>query len=101
MALSLRIGKSVFVYFNPALPKIYLQLGLSACFLIGPALYYFIQSGLKQITDFPRSWKIQIASLVGIIPLMGILSRSGVYPEHWNHFHFDLRERNGGRRYCD
>lgn len=25
----------------------------------------------------------------------------GSNPEHWNHFHFDLRERNGGRRYCD
>lgn len=24
----------------------------------------------------------------------------GSNPEHWNHFHFDLRERNGGRRYC-
>jgi hypothetical protein len=24
----------------------------------------------------------------------------GSNPEHWNHFHFDLRERHGGRRYC-
>ena len=25
----------------------------------------------------------------------------GSNPEHWNHFHFDLRERHGARRYCD
>lgn len=24
----------------------------------------------------------------------------GSNPEHWNHFHFDLRDRKGGRRYC-
>jgi hypothetical protein len=25
----------------------------------------------------------------------------GSNPEHWNHFHFDLRERHNARRYCD
>lgn len=25
----------------------------------------------------------------------------GSNAEHWNHFHFDLRSRNGGKRYCD
>ncbi|MBW9115150.1 extensin family protein [Rhizobium cauense] len=25
----------------------------------------------------------------------------GSNPEHWNHFHFDLRARKGGRVYCD
>jgi hypothetical protein len=25
----------------------------------------------------------------------------GSNAEHWNHFHFDLRPRKGGRRYCD
>ncbi|TWF49780.1 extensin-like domain-containing protein [Neorhizobium alkalisoli] len=25
----------------------------------------------------------------------------GSNAEHWNHFHFDLRDRKGGRRYCD
>ena len=41
-ALSVRIGKSVFVYFDGTLPKIYLQIGLSACFFIGPFLYCFL-----------------------------------------------------------
>lgn len=33
-ALSIRIAKSVFVYFNPTLPKMYLQIGLTVCFLL-------------------------------------------------------------------
>ncbi|PSL47170.1 AraC family transcriptional regulator [Chitinophaga niastensis] len=86
LMLSIRIGKSVFVYFNPALPKIYLQIGLSACFLIGPALYYFVRSTLEQRTNFPRSWKLQIAALVGIILLTGILFPYAIYPRYWNHY---------------
>ncbi|RXM42253.1 hypothetical protein BOW55_20770, partial [Flavobacterium sp. YO12] len=38
LSLSLRIGKSVFYNFNPQLSKTYLQIGLSACFLM--VLYY-------------------------------------------------------------
>jgi hypothetical protein len=25
----------------------------------------------------------------------------GSNPEHWNHFHFDLRSRKSGKAYCD
>lgn len=49
LALSIRIGKSVFYYFNPQLSKIYLQIGLSACFLIGPLLYFFVKSKLQNL----------------------------------------------------
>lgn len=86
LALSIRIGKSVFVYFNPALPKIYLQIGLSACFLIGPALYYFVRSSLERKIDLPRSWKLQIAALAGVILMTGILFPYPVYPKYWNHY---------------
>ena len=44
LALSIRIGKSVFFYFNSELAGFYLQFGLSACFLIGPFLYFFLKS---------------------------------------------------------
>jgi AraC-like DNA-binding protein len=42
--LSIRIWKSIFFYFNPQLSIIYLQIGLSACFLIGPFLFFYIKS---------------------------------------------------------
>ncbi len=43
-ALSIRIGKSTFLFFNEGLSKSILQFGLTACFLIGPSLYLYIRS---------------------------------------------------------
>jgi AraC-like DNA-binding protein len=49
LSLSVRIGKSVFYNFNPQLSKTYLQIGLSACFLIGPLLYFYVKSILQNL----------------------------------------------------
>lgn len=42
--LSIRIIKSVFFFFNPNLSELFIQVGLSACVLIGPFLYLYIKS---------------------------------------------------------
>jgi AraC-like DNA-binding protein len=86
LALSIRIGKSVFASFNPAIPKIYLQIGLSGCFLIGPFLYYFVRATLASVQQLPRSWKFQMAAMVGIILVPGALFPYQVYPKHWNNY---------------
>ena len=39
--LSIRIIKSVFFYFNPSLSGVFIQVGISACVLIGPFLYLY------------------------------------------------------------
>ncbi len=44
LVLSIRVIKSVFFYFNPDLSNIFIQIGLSACILIGPFLYLFLRS---------------------------------------------------------
>lgn len=44
LMLSLRVLKSVLFYFNPAITKQILQLGLSACALIGPLLFAYCHS---------------------------------------------------------
>ncbi|PCJ98844.1 MAG: DNA-binding protein [Flavobacteriaceae bacterium] len=44
LVLSLRIIKSVFFFFNPDLSELFIQVGLSACLLIGPFLYLYIKS---------------------------------------------------------
>jgi AraC-like DNA-binding protein len=54
--LSIRVGKSVVYYFDHSLPKIYLQIGLSACFFIGPFLFFFVKSEMEQIKKMPKSW---------------------------------------------
>lgn len=44
LVLSIRISKSVFFYFNPHLANIFIQIGLSACVLIGPLLFLYLKS---------------------------------------------------------
>ncbi|OIV43382.1 helix-turn-helix domain-containing protein [Flavobacterium johnsoniae] len=82
-ALSIRIGKSVFVYFHPELPKMYLQLGLTACFFIGPCLYYFLRSAVDEINVMPKLWKIILLFWGTLIVGAGILYPYEYNPELW------------------
>lgn len=82
-AIGIRVGKSVFLYFNGDLAFIYLQIGLSACFLIGPFLFYFTQSVLptgnrKQVPSL-----VPISFFLGLILVFGILYPYQVYPDYW------------------
>ena len=80
--LSIRIGKSLFFYFNPNLSKIFLQIGLSACFLIGPFLYFYIKS------KRPSEKKVSLVDYVHIAALFLIILVFGIaYPYRHN---FDL-----------
>jgi len=83
-ALSIRIGKSVFVYFNPTLPKLYLQFGLTACFFIGPFLYYFLKSAFAEINIIPKSWKLILLFWATLIVSVGIIYPYEYYPLLWN-----------------
>lgn len=85
-ALSIRIGKSVFVYFDSALPKMYLQFGLTACFFIGPCLYYFLKSAVDEINIMPKSWKVTLLFLGILIVTVGILFPYEDYPELWRNY---------------
>ncbi|WP_369013124.1 helix-turn-helix domain-containing protein [Flavobacterium anhuiense] len=85
-ALSIRIAKSVFVYFHPELPKMYLQFGLTACFFIGPFLYYFIKSAIDEVQTMPKSWKFILAFWAIFIVAVGILYPYEMYPKFWGGF---------------
>lgn len=76
LMLSIRIIKSVFFYFNPQLYNIFIQIGLSACILIGPFLFLY----LKNYTTKERvNWAIHtVPYLVGITVLGTFYS----YVEH-------------------
>jgi AraC-like DNA-binding protein len=81
LALSVRIGKSVVFYFNHDLPRTYLQIGLSACFFIGPLLYFFVQSKLQAINlSFA---KYSLASLLVFTIAFGVLFPYQEYPHLW------------------
>jgi AraC-like DNA-binding protein len=85
-ALSIRIGKSVFVYFHPALPKMYLQFGLTACFFIGPCLYFFLKSAVDEINVMPRSWKLTLLFWAVLIITGGFIFPYEYYPKLWRHY---------------
>jgi AraC-like DNA-binding protein/uncharacterized membrane protein YhdT len=85
-ALSVRIGKSVFLYFDGSLPKIYLQIGLSACFFIGPLLYCFLKSAVKGLEVMPKSWKWMIALLFLPVLVIGICYPYENYSGLWNQY---------------
>lgn len=84
LVLSLRVGKSVLFYFDRDLPKIYLQIGLSACFFIGPTLYFFLKSGLNSVKSLPRNWRIHLLVLFLLITSGGIILPYQQYPWVWN-----------------
>lgn len=46
LMVSVRTGKSVAFYFLPDTPAAVMQAGLTACLLIGPALYFFTRTNL-------------------------------------------------------
>ena len=72
-ALGIRIGKSVFFYFNPELSKVYLQIGLSACFLIGPFLYYYIKSKTTSKENNNALWFLQPLLLILFVIIIGLI----------------------------
>lgn len=84
IALSLRIGKSVLYYFDTSLLLIYLQIGLSACWFIGPFAYCFIKAEKRQIKQVPRSWLWTIALLAVAIAVIGLIFPYQQHPDVWN-----------------
>lgn len=70
LVLSIRVIKSVFFYFNPHLSNIFIQIGLSACILIGPFLYLFLKSN----SDNKKSnWSIHVLPYIIGITILGTL----------------------------
>lgn len=72
LVLSIRITKSVFFYFSPQLSGIFIQIGLSACILIGPFLYLYLKS---QIVSGRTHFAYHIFPALFAITILGI-----VYP---------------------
>ncbi|MFS4469695.1 helix-turn-helix domain-containing protein [Maribacter sp. 2210JD10-5] len=68
MVLSIRIIKSVFFYFNSDLSQMFIQVGLSACMLIGPFLYLYITSATAE-TNHKNRWLFHVIPflILGII----------------------------------
>ncbi|MEO9871387.1 helix-turn-helix domain-containing protein [Ekhidna sp.] len=85
LALSIRIGKSVFLYFNDYhLSGVYLQFGMSACLFIGPSIYFYLKSVVHP--DKHLNWKFHYFPLLIIILTVDILFPWDSYPHLWRDF---------------
>ncbi|MGB0891074.1 MAG: helix-turn-helix domain-containing protein [Flavobacteriaceae bacterium] len=86
--LSVRIGKSVYRIFIPKdeVNLLVMQIGLSACFLIGISLFYYIKTSLENSKIISKSSKIYFTVLFIIIILVGILKPYESNNEFWGFF---------------
>ncbi len=64
--LSVRIGKSVFFHFNDDLASFYIQLGLFACWFIGPMLYFYVRSATTNGLHLGKHAKIHFGLLIPV-----------------------------------
>jgi AraC-like DNA-binding protein len=81
LLLSIRVVKSIFLYFNPNLFELFVQVGLSACFLIGPALFLYLVSATNVTSWSVKNWWVH---LIPFLLLVSIISYA--YPYYDNLF---------------
>ena len=78
LMLSIRVIKSVFFHFNPHLSDVFIQIGLSACVLVGPSLYLYISYDRK------TNQIIHIVPFIIVVGLLGVLYPYSEYRELWS-----------------
>ncbi len=83
LVLSIRIGKSVIFFFLEDVDAIafYIQIGLSACFLIGPFLYFYTCSFFQK-KPFATWWG-QSLFFVGLISVIGYYYPYFSFRSYW------------------
>ncbi|NRA59404.1 MAG: helix-turn-helix transcriptional regulator [Psychrobium sp.] len=71
LMFSIRILKSVMYYFTPDIAKSILQFGLSACFFIGPCLYFYSLSITGTLDKQRLKWPLHLGALLFIVFIVG------------------------------
>jgi AraC-like DNA-binding protein len=86
--LSIRIGKSVYTIFTEREDRnfLILQIGLSACFLIGACLFFYIKSSLENKKQIPKFWKSHFAILTILILVFGLIKPYPTNKQLWYNY---------------
>ena len=71
LVLCIRIGKSLFFYFNKQLSEVYIHIGISACFFIGPLMLLYCHSIVKPDGWMVKNWKWHLGLLAVVIGAIG------------------------------
>lgn len=86
LMVSIRITKSIFIFFNPNFFKLFVHIGLSACLLIGPFLYLYILNATKPDNNLRKTlWLYLLPFLIAIVWMEYSYPYSGEM-NNWRHF---------------
>lgn len=77
--VSVRVGKSVFLIFYPGISGLFVQIGLSACFLIGPFLYLYVKAAVQSERYRRGEWWWHV---IPVILAMGLIGYYTPYREY-------------------
>lgn len=72
LMVGVRTGKSVAFHFWPDIPLIVLQIGLTACFMIGPCLFFLMRSSQNDTSGPGRADRWHIAALLLIAAAVNV-----------------------------
>lgn len=86
LMLSVRIIKSAFLSFHHDLLQLFIQLGLSACLLIGPFLYLYVRSMVRPAPWLRQRWWLALLPFVFIIGFMAYRSPYYSGENTWGHY---------------
>ncbi|NRB49475.1 MAG: AraC family transcriptional regulator [Saprospiraceae bacterium] len=81
--VSVRVGKSVFLIFYPGISSLFVQVGLSACFLIGPFLYLYVKTSVQPERYRKGAWWWHVVPVLVAMVLVGYYTPYQEYRYLW------------------
>ena len=90
VVLSIRIWKSIFFYFNPDLSKTFLQIGLTACFFIGPFLYLYVKAKLDDPKRVLNQSLYLLVPFIILVLILGWMYPYTQYAEIWGLYFYKV-----------
>lgn len=86
LLLSVRVAKTVYMSYGSSGNLALAQVGLSACFLIGVSLYYYLRAAVGQRERIPRSWTWHMTVLFLLILSVGLIWPYATHSAFWNRY---------------
>lgn len=86
LMLSIRVIKSVFLHFNECLFDWFIQIGLTACFLIGPFLFLYVRSLMQPHVSLQKQWWWHTIPYVVLMVCFGYAYDYYCSKEEWYQF---------------
>jgi AraC-like DNA-binding protein len=89
--ISIRVLKSVFLTYYPETSNTFIQIGLTACFLIGPFLYIYVEEFTKTIeTKKSKRWLLHVIPVLIAMVFIGYFLPFRENYRLWNRIPFGI-----------